>query len=114
MGIQGPVTYRVRNVAGNGKRFGMNFAYGGTGVFNTQVPLPNMTTQIDFFEQLIKLGEYNEADLKSSVALVSVSGNDYSAYLKRNNGSFEVGIFQVSGIGKCADRSINCINCGRD
>ncbi|CAN6438815.1 unnamed protein product [Victoria cruziana] len=89
MGIQGPVTYRVRNVAGNGKRFGMNFAYGGTGVFNTQVPLPNMTTQIDFFEQLIKLGEYNEADLKSSVALVSVSGNDYSAYLKRNNGSFE-------------------------
>ncbi|XP_031476325.1 GDSL esterase/lipase At5g03610-like [Nymphaea colorata] len=88
MGIPNPVTYRVREVAGKRKQFGMNFAYGGTGVFNTLVALPNMTTQIDFFEKLIKTGVYDETDLKSSIALVSVAGNDYSAYLTKNNGSF--------------------------
>ncbi|CAA7034018.1 unnamed protein product [Microthlaspi erraticum] len=64
-------------------QYGMNFAYGGTGVFNTQVTFPNMTTQINLFEQL--LGDvYSPSDLSSSLALVSVAGNDYSDYLSLN------------------------------
>ncbi|CAN6452459.1 unnamed protein product [Victoria cruziana] len=82
--IGSPIPYRVRRFAGNRKRFGMNFAFGGTGVFDTRVSLPNMTTQIDLFQQLIDEGECRESELGSSVALVSVSGNDYSAYIARN------------------------------
>ncbi|KAF3551325.1 hypothetical protein DY000_02000137 [Brassica cretica] len=64
---------------------GMNFAYGGTGVFNTQVPLPNMTTQIDFFKNILTAGDiYIPSNLISSVALVSVAGNDYSTFISQN------------------------------
>ncbi|KAJ6314172.1 hypothetical protein OIU78_017767 [Salix suchowensis] len=60
----------------------MNFAYGGTGVFPiVDVPEPNMTTQIDFFQDIIHEKFYSGSDLHSSVALVSVAGNDYSNYI---------------------------------
>lgn len=70
----------------------MNFAYGGTGVFDTYAaPEPNMTTQIDFLQGLIKDGVYTKHDLSSSIAHVSVAGNDYVTYTSRN-GSSEVAI----------------------
>ncbi|KAJ6314169.1 hypothetical protein OIU78_017765, partial [Salix suchowensis] len=63
----------------------MNFAYGGTGVFPiVDVPEPNMTTQIDFFQDIIHEKFYSGSDLHSSVALVSVAGNDYSNYIATN------------------------------
>ncbi|KAB5521509.1 hypothetical protein DKX38_025828 [Salix brachista] len=62
----------------------MNFAYGGTGVFPTLVPEPNMTTQIDFFQDIIHEKFYSGSDLHSSLALVSVAGNDYSKYNATN------------------------------
>ncbi|KAF3774513.1 hypothetical protein EJ110_NYTH51543 [Nymphaea thermarum] len=78
MGIPTRITCRTRHlVAGMRKYLGMNFAYGGTGVLDTLVPLPIMITQIDSYEQLIQLGDYIESDLNSSIALVSVAGNDY-------------------------------------
>lgn len=82
--IKSPIPYFWKDYAGKKRlMYGMNFAYGGTGVFNTQTPLPNMTTQIDFFEQL--LGDvYSSSDLSSSLALMSVAGNDYSSYLSEN------------------------------
>ena len=61
----------------------MNFAYGGTGVFDTLVAAPNKTKQIDLFEQLLKEKLYTKDGLKFSTALVSVSGNDYGIYLAR-------------------------------
>ncbi|KAJ6776363.1 hypothetical protein OIU74_000527 [Salix koriyanagi] len=64
----------------------MNFAYGGTGVFPIVVSEPNMTTQIDFFQDIIHEKFYSGSDLHSSVALVSVAGNDYSHY-NATNGS---------------------------
>lgn len=68
----------------------MNFAYGGSGVFNTFGDLlPNMSTQIDFFEKLINDSVYTKWDLQSSAVLVSLAGNDYAAYLA-NGGSFQV------------------------
>lgn len=63
---------------------GMNFAYGGTGVFDTTVAYPNMTAQIGLFEKLIKDNTFSATDLSSSLTLVTLSGNDYSAYTARN------------------------------
>ncbi|XP_076902049.1 GDSL esterase/lipase At5g03610-like isoform X1 [Bidens hawaiensis] len=80
MGIKSPLPYKVRKYAPGKLRRGLNFAYGGTGVFNTGNLLPNMTTQIGFLQKLIKNKVYTKRDLRSSLALVMVSGNDYNAY----------------------------------
>nr|AFK45458.1 unknown [Lotus japonicus] len=44
-----------------------------------------MTTQIDFFEQLIEENVYNASDLNNSLALLSALGNDYFDYLKHGS-----------------------------
>ena len=62
----------------------MNFAFGGTGVFDTFINAPNMSTQIDFFQQLLEEKVYTKQDLNSSIALVSLAGNDYTTYIQRN------------------------------
>lgn len=72
-------------------KHGMNFAHGGTGVFNTFVSDPNMTAQINSFQRLINDSLYTLSDLQSSVALVTVAGNDYGYYLL-TNGTLEVRI----------------------
>lgn len=85
VGIKSPIPYKFRRVGGKHLNYGMNFAYGGSGVFETLVPFPNMTTQIGFFETLIKERVFNPVELnRSSVAVVVLSGNDYTAYLARN------------------------------
>ncbi|KAI3941971.1 hypothetical protein MKW98_026997 [Papaver atlanticum] len=82
MGMKSPMPYkqwtglfkwRVRN--------GMNFAHGGTGVFNTWIKEPNMTTQINTFKKYIADGVYNKRDLARSMAIVALSGNDYTQYV---------------------------------
>ncbi|KAI9122153.1 hypothetical protein K1719_006842 [Acacia pycnantha] len=88
LGVRSPVPYRMRNWIPQYVKYGMNFAYGGTGVFDTSAPYPNMTVQIDFFQRIIREKVYTYADLRNSVALVSVAGNDYSFYLA-TNGSVE-------------------------
>ncbi|MED6159152.1 hypothetical protein PIB30_039757 [Stylosanthes scabra] len=65
---------------------GINFAYGGTGVFDTHINGPNLTAQINTFEQLIQQSIFTKTDLQSSYALVNSGGNDYTAYIL--NGSF--------------------------
>ncbi|GJV03652.1 RNA-directed DNA polymerase, eukaryota, reverse transcriptase zinc-binding domain protein [Tanacetum coccineum] len=57
-----------------------NFAFGGTGVFDTGNFQPNLTTQIGYLQGLIKDSVYTKRDLESSLAMVTVSGNDYSAF----------------------------------
>ncbi|GLT76265.1 hypothetical protein SLA2020_479350 [Shorea laevis] len=82
--IKTPIPYRWRKVLSGHLKYGMNFAYGGTGVFNTLVPEPNMTTQINFLQQLLDESVYTKRELKSSVAVVSLAGNDYTTYIARN------------------------------
>jgi len=86
VGIKSPIPYFWKDYAGKKRlQYGMNFAYGGTGVFNTQTPLPNMTTQIDIFQNILTTGDiYYPPELTSSVALVSVAGNDYSNFIALN------------------------------
>ncbi|MED6226233.1 hypothetical protein PIB30_101537, partial [Stylosanthes scabra] len=81
LGLKSPVPYNLREMmANNNLEYGINFAVGGTGVFDTEIK-PNMTTQIDFFEEIIKDKVYNASDLTNSLAYVSVAGNDYNYYL---------------------------------
>lgn len=87
--VKSPIPYKWRKVGLGQLKYGMNFAYGGTGVFNTFVMSPNMSTQIDFLRQLIVESTYTSQDLQSSVALISLAGNDYSVY-QATNGSAEV------------------------
>lgn len=82
--IKTPIPYRWRKELNGKLKYGMNFAYGGTGEFNTFALLPNMTTQIDFLEQLLNDSVYTKRELKSSVAVMSVAGNDYSTYINTN------------------------------
>lgn len=60
---------------------GMNFAYGGSGVFDTKYGTPNMTFQIGLLEKLIAT---EVLDTASSMAVVALSGNDYLSYLTTN------------------------------
>lgn len=81
MGIKSPTPYQWKSFAKKRLHYGMNFAYGGTGVFDTNVLLPNMTTQIDFLEKLMLDDPvYVKADLQSSLVLVTLSGNDYGHF----------------------------------
>ncbi|XP_077230759.1 GDSL esterase/lipase At5g03610-like [Tasmannia lanceolata] len=84
LGIRSPIAYKWRKMGPKPLRYGMNFAYGGTGVFDTLISAPNLTTQIDLFQQMIQEGVFTKNDVDSSMALVSVVGNDYSTYQVRN------------------------------
>lgn len=93
LGLKSPIPYRWRKYATNRLRYGINFAYGGTGVFNTMVLDPNMTTQIDFFQNLINDSVYEKWDLQSSLALVTVAGNDYGAFLAKGGSAEDLPAF---------------------
>ncbi|CAH8360775.1 unnamed protein product [Eruca vesicaria subsp. sativa] len=83
--IKLPVTYKKKDDVDKTRlQYGMSFAYGGTGVFETYADYPNMTAQIDLFEQLLG-NVYSPSDLSSSVALVSVAGYDYLNFLAKNH-----------------------------
>ncbi|XP_028782349.1 GDSL esterase/lipase At5g03610-like [Neltuma alba] len=79
--LKSPLPYGMLKEHPHHVKYGINFAFGGTGVFNTLVPGPNMTTQIEQFESLINYNVFNKSDLADSVALVSLAGNDYSNFL---------------------------------
>ncbi|XP_042510508.1 GDSL esterase/lipase At5g03610-like [Macadamia integrifolia] len=98
MGIKSPVPYRWRKMGRKSMRHGVNFACGGTGVFQTMVSEPNMTTQILFFQRLIQHHQrhFTQANLASSVALVSLAGNDYGAYNARNGSAQGLRVFIAS------------------
>ncbi|KAL6327804.1 hypothetical protein AAG906_025724 [Vitis piasezkii] len=83
MGIRSPTPYRWRKMENTSLEYGMNFAFGGTGVFDT------LTTPKKL---------YTKVDLNSSIALVSLAGNDYTAYLARNGTTEGLSAFTKSMI----------------
>ncbi|KAG2682938.1 hypothetical protein I3760_10G007500 [Carya illinoinensis] len=89
LGLNSPIPYEGWKSSSRGiplLQYGLNFAYGGTGVFDTVVSGPNMTVQIDFLEHLLRDNVLTTKDLESSVSFVSLAGNDDFTYL-RTNGS---------------------------
>nr|GMD46093.1 GDSL esterase/lipase At5g03610-like [Ipomoea batatas] len=90
LGVKSPTPFRWMNHAQRRLQYGMNFAFGGTGVFDTFIPAGlNMTTQIGFLQKLIDDSVYTNSDLQSSMALLTVCGNDYLDYLFRGRGTIE-------------------------
>ncbi|CAA0837866.1 GDSL esterase/lipase [Striga hermonthica] len=82
LGLKTPLAYEWMKIGGKNFHNGLNFAYGGTDVFDTTGGLlPNMSTQIDFLEKLMHQSLYTKSDLQSSVVLVCLAGNDYAAYV---------------------------------
>ncbi|XP_019151450.1 PREDICTED: GDSL esterase/lipase At5g03610-like isoform X2 [Ipomoea nil] len=80
LGIGSPQPYNLWKADGEAKQYGMNFAYGGAGVFDTIEGCPNMATQINYLQQLLQQNVYTKHDLTSSVALATSVGNDYGNY----------------------------------
>ncbi|OMO68298.1 Lipase, GDSL [Corchorus olitorius] len=99
-GIKTPIPYRWRKELFGRLKYGVNFAYGGTGVFQTLTPEPNMTVQIDFLQQLLNESVYTKRGLKSAVALVSLAGNDYNTYLVNNGTAAGLPAFIASVVGQ--------------
>ncbi|GAB2272201.1 hypothetical protein Dimus_007021 [Dionaea muscipula] len=95
IGIMSPVTYKrwKINHGRNTLKYGMNFAYGGTGVFDTSAPYPNMTAQIHLFEQLVKQNVFTSRDLENSLVQVQLSGNDYSFYASQHPNLDGIAVF---------------------
>ncbi|XP_010558997.1 PREDICTED: LOW QUALITY PROTEIN: GDSL esterase/lipase At2g36325-like [Tarenaya hassleriana] len=85
LGLRSPIPYRWRRYEPKQLEYGMNFAYGGAGVFETIYKVANTTLQIENFRNLVHENVYSAADLLSSVALFSIAGNDYFTYLTLNN-----------------------------
>ncbi|GMH10225.1 hypothetical protein Nepgr_012066 [Nepenthes gracilis] len=88
-GIPSPVAYEERESGTT--EYGVNFAFGGAGVFKTLFPVPNITGQIDLLQQLIddKQTPYSQTDLLTSLAVVFVSGDDYIYYAVSHAGSLQ-------------------------
>ncbi|KAL3628323.1 hypothetical protein CASFOL_027369 [Castilleja foliolosa] len=84
MRIKSPLAYELMKLGGKKLENGMNFAYGGSGVFDTfGTIVPNVSTQIGYFESQLDQSVYTKKDVQSSVVLAVVAGNDYGAYLLR-------------------------------
>ncbi|KAH7663446.1 GDSL lipase/esterase protein [Dioscorea alata] len=96
MRIRSPIPYKYRKFGFQLLRYGMNFAVGGTGVFDTGDFQRNLTVQIDVFERQIKNGIFSRCDLDSSIALVAVSGNDYGTYQSSGHPFNEISTFMNS------------------
>ncbi|XP_018811180.1 GDSL esterase/lipase At5g03610-like [Juglans regia] len=91
LGVESPIPYEGWKSSSRGiplLKYGMNFAYGGTGVFDTVLPGPKMTVQIDFLEHLLRDNVFTGKDLERSVSFVSFAGKDYFTYIV-TNGSAE-------------------------
>jgi hypothetical protein len=83
MGVPTPVTYKLRK--GAAPRLlarGMNFAVGGAGVLDTGNFQRNLSAQIDLFQEQRPAANYNRG---CDVAVVVVSGNDYSYAADKDN-----------------------------
>ncbi|XP_061340301.1 GDSL esterase/lipase At5g03610 isoform X2 [Gastrolobium bilobum] len=112
LGVKSPVPYRLRKLMPQHLKYGMNFAVGGTGVFDTSALGPNMTTQIDLLHQVINDKVYTASDLSNSVALISVAGNDYSHYLATNGSAQGLPSFVASVVNQTTTNLIRAKGLG--
>ncbi|CAN6214000.1 unnamed protein product [Urochloa humidicola] len=84
MGVPTPVAYKLRRGASPGLLArGMNFAVGGAGVLDTGNFQRNISAQIDLFQAQQRAASTNSNC--SGVAIVVVSGNDYSYAADKDN-----------------------------
>ena len=90
LGVYSPIPYaKVHTGIMNNGSVGINFAFGGSGVFQTASFCPNVSTQIDQLQGVINNGLVSQELINASIALVLINGNDYSKYIA-TNGTAEV------------------------
>uniref|UniRef100_A0ACD5W0P3 Uncharacterized protein n=1 Tax=Avena sativa TaxID=4498 RepID=A0ACD5W0P3_AVESA len=58
---------------------GMTFAVGGAGAFQVPSKVATLSNQVDTFESLIADGTISRRRVEHSVALIAISGNDYTS-----------------------------------
>ncbi|CAL0299756.1 unnamed protein product [Lupinus luteus] len=93
--IKTPVAYVFKN--SSNIQNGINFAYGGSGLFKTLLDGRNLTVQINSFEQLVKKNVYSKSDVASSIMLVIARANDYASFaLKDRNLLLEPSLSQIT------------------
>ncbi|XP_052172325.1 GDSL esterase/lipase At5g03610-like [Diospyros lotus] len=104
LGLRSPVPYKWMKYAPDRLlKYGMNFAHGGTGVFETLSTGPNLTAQIHQLSSLVNNGSvFTTEDLQSALALVTVAGNDYSAYLAKGGSLQDLPPFITSVVNQLA------------
>ncbi|KAK1612583.1 hypothetical protein QYE76_036256 [Lolium multiflorum] len=56
---------------------GMTLAFGGAGVHTVSKSAPTLTAQVNMFTSLVNDGVISKDQLRRSIALVAISGNDY-------------------------------------
>ena len=72
---------------------GVNFAYGGSGLFDTYGPdFVNISTQINQFQQ-ISIGK--PIDYQNSLVLFVYGGNDYSTHIQKSGRKVIRGFFFI-------------------
>ncbi|XP_073526562.1 uncharacterized protein [Phyllobates terribilis] len=87
LGLKTPISYSWMKARPLKAKHGVNFAFGGTGLTNTTATvhagLPNMTSQIDLFQQMLSGNDVVRinSDLSDSIAYVSAVGNDYATFI---------------------------------
>ena len=85
LNLSSPIPYRkirscVRNV-----NFGINFAYGGSGVLFTLNPTyRNISTQIQELRYLVNNAVVSKKLIASSTCVLVIVGNDYTLFLSKN------------------------------
>ncbi|MED6205065.1 hypothetical protein PIB30_014536 [Stylosanthes scabra] len=78
--IDSPIPNAFRNESNI--QNGINFAHGGCGVYDTHIDGPNLTAQINSFEQLIQQKLFTKEDLQNSYVLVNAGANDYTTHVQ--------------------------------
>eukprot|EP00246_Nothoceros_aenigmaticus_P006021 TRINITY_DN18763_c0_g1_i1.p1 TRINITY_DN18763_c0_g1~~TRINITY_DN18763_c0_g1_i1.p1 ORF type:complete len:391 (-),score=17.34 TRINITY_DN18763_c0_g1_i1:319-1398(-) len=103
LGVPSPTPYRF--VAQRPAWKGINFALGSTGVLEETAPgLQDLSQQVDSFSSFVPT-LFPRHILAHSVALVSVSGNDYGAWDRQDPAAFVLKI--VTGIKEALTRLID-------
>ncbi|WVZ72625.1 hypothetical protein U9M48_021053 [Paspalum notatum var. saurae] len=86
MGVPTPVAYKLRRGASRALMArGMNFAVGGAGLLDTGYFQRNISAQIDLFQAQHPRSSTRGCDDDAGVAVVVISGNDYSAIAEKDN-----------------------------
>ncbi|KAL3533829.1 hypothetical protein ACH5RR_007350 [Cinchona calisaya] len=95
-GLEAPTAYRfIKDKDDPHLQYGVNFAYGGTGVFATGDAgegYPDLAGQIDLLKKYLNDSFINKSDLETSLSFLSVNGNDYISYFYDQNGTIEVNL----------------------
>ncbi|KAJ4824225.1 hypothetical protein Tsubulata_022743 [Turnera subulata] len=81
--------WKKESVSKDELQYGMNFAYGGSGALPDAWENRTVALQTNTFLEVLDERVFTEDDLKNSVAVLSLIGNDYTRYVFKLNGTEE-------------------------